>query len=331
MAPPRLAKEARRGRERAVDGAPTRTRGDGGVRERRAARRRTSSHCRALQSTLRVFPVPVGLSKIPMPPRSRTSYRPRMRSSWMAYGSCGKAGKARADGSGVGAGSTCAGADAPTPPGDPDDDIAVIPRGRLHHWDPLGALCRAALDDPPIQQQCVLFIDQLEHELRRSPRFGSPVPARDRVSGRRGNTPGKSRGGFGCASGALPRARARRNDAVVPVRRRQETAFSAGTILARAQTSNAPGSESRRPRPPRRDRRRACRHPARHLAAPRPRGLTRGRQRERDRGRARGRRRERNRARAAVRKSRDPRRARRGRESPHQRAKSPFQGTRLGK
>ena len=72
-----------------------------------------------------------------------------MRSSWMAYGSCGKAGKARADGSGVGAGSTCAGADAPTPPGDPDDDIAVIPRGRLHHWDPRGALCSSALDDPP--------------------------------------------------------------------------------------------------------------------------------------------------------------------------------------
>ena len=309
MAPPRLAKEARRGRERAVEGARTRTRGDGGVRERRAARRRTSSHCRALQSTLRVFPVPVGLSKIPMPPRSRTSYRPRMRSSWMAYGSCGKAGKARADGSGVGAGSTCAGADAPTPPGDPDDDIAVIPPGGASTTGIPSARCVARhLTTRPAAPR-VLIIEQLEHELRRSPRFGSG-PAR--VSGRRGNTPGKSRGGIGGASGALPRARARRNDAVVPVRRRQETAFSAGTILERAQTSNAPGSSSRRPRPSRRDRRRACRHPARYLAAPRPRGLTRGRQRERDRGRA------------AVRKSRDPRRARRGRESPHQRAKSPF-------
>ena len=76
----------------------------------------------------------------------------------MAYGSCGKAGKARADGSGVGAGSTCAGADAPTPPGDPDDDIAVIPRGRLHHWDPLGALCRAALDDLPSTAFCSLLV-----------------------------------------------------------------------------------------------------------------------------------------------------------------------------
>ena len=51
---------------------------------RRGAGRRTSSQWSDEQSTLRVFPVPVGLSKIPMPPRSSTSYRPRMRSSWMS-------------------------------------------------------------------------------------------------------------------------------------------------------------------------------------------------------------------------------------------------------
>ena len=76
----------------------------------------------------------------------------------MAYGSCGKAGKARADGSGVGAGSTCAGADAPTPPGDPDDDIAMIPRGAPPPLGPLGALCRAALDDLPSTAFCSLLV-----------------------------------------------------------------------------------------------------------------------------------------------------------------------------
>jgi hypothetical protein len=43
--------------------------------------------------------VPVGDSKIPMPPRRRTSYSDRMNDSWMSYGTCGNAGKTRASAS----------------------------------------------------------------------------------------------------------------------------------------------------------------------------------------------------------------------------------------
>ena len=60
------------------------------ARRRRAAETRRGRDAAYLEPVERRaehaqgFSVPVGLSKIPMPPRSSTSYRPRMRSSWMS-------------------------------------------------------------------------------------------------------------------------------------------------------------------------------------------------------------------------------------------------------
>ena len=68
------------------------------------------------------------------------------------------------------------------------------------------------------------------------------------------------------ASRALPRARTRRNDSVVLVRRRQETFFRAKATLSRAPPSTRPVSPRRRPRPPRRGER--CADTPREISAP---------------------------------------------------------------